>query len=339
MKIILTKLFNNQELSPKEIEKVIKWTTMKAIAPSTIGAFIYALAKKGTTADELTALTRILRSHAQRIELDCKIVDSCGTGADNSQTFNISTASAIVAASAGAKVVKQTNSSITSRTGSSEFIHYLKLQLCTTAEQVKEQVNKNNIAFVHSPQFNKAIQAINPIRQELGIRSTFNFTGPMINPSFPDAQLLGVCEHGMIEKMAQTLLTLGCKRAMVVHGMEPSLDEISICSKTHVFEIKDGRLDEYYITPEDFGIKRAELGTLLGATGLYNANLVTDIFRGKIQDSKQDVIAVNAGAMLYLNEVAKTLQEGIALAYSALSLGKAYEKLMKMSETTQHSVC
>ena len=334
MKNILTKIFNNEILSHEEIEKVFRWALIKAIAPAAIGAFIFGLAKKGVTTEELTSLTKILRSYAQRIDVGCSIVDSCGTGADNSQTFNISTASAIVAASFGAKVVKQTNSSITSRTGSSEFIHYLKLPLCTTEEQVKEQVNKHNIAFVHSPQFNKAVQILNPIRQELGIRSTFNFTGPMINPSFPDAQLVGVCEHSMIEKMANTLNNLGTKRAMIVHGLQPALDEISICSKTHVYEINNGIIREYYLSPEDFGMNVAELKTLLGATALYNANLVIDIFRGKIKDAKVDVIALNAGAMLYLNGIAKTLHDGVILAYSAISSGKAYEKLMSISQAS-----
>ncbi len=327
MKNILTKIFNNETLSYEEIDKVIRWSMQKVIPPSAIGAFIYGITKKGVNVDELTFLTQILRSHAVDLEIEEDIVDSCGTGADNSQSFNISTAAAIVAAAAGAKVIKQTNSCITSRTGSSEFINYLKLPLCSSKEEVQQQFNTHNIAFVHSPKFNKAVEVINPIRQELGIRSIFNFAGPMINPSFPNAQLIGVCDHEMIDKMVQVLKNIGVKRAMIVHGVNPALDEISVCSETHVFELNNGDIREYYMRPSDFGIKMTDIKSILGATPLYNANLVTDIFNGKIKDAKVDIIALNAGAMLYLNGQCKSLADGIILSYAAIDNGKAAEKL------------
>ncbi len=330
MKHILSKLFNDETLTQEDIDKVVRWTVQNIIPPSMIAAFIYAITKKGANTDELTWLTTAIRSYATNLELSGNIVDSCGTGADHSQSFNISTAASIVAAAAGAKVIKQTNSCITSRTGSSEFIHYLKLPLCTTKEEAQQQFNTHNIAFVHSPKFNKFAGIINPIRQELGMRSVFNFIGPMINPAFPNAQLIGVCDHQMIDKIVQVLKNIGVKRAMVVNGVNPVLDEISVCSDTHVFELNNDEIKEYYLKPSDFGIRYSEINALLGATPLYNANLVTDIFNGKIKDAKVDIIAFNAGAMLYLNGLCKNLSDGIVLSYSTINNGKAAEKLLNL---------
>ncbi len=327
MKNILLKTFNNEILSNDDIEKVIRWTVQKIVPPSVVGAMIYGFTKKGLNVDEMTALTLAMRNYAIKIEINENIVDSCGTGADNSQTFNISTAAAIVAAAAGAKVIKQTNSSITSRSGSSDFLSALKIPFCKTSDEVMQQFAANNIAFVHSPSFNKGACALNPIRQELGIRSIFNFVGPMINPSFPNAQLIGVCDHKIIDTMIKVLQNIGVKRAMVVHGISPSIDEISVCSETHVFELKDEQIFEYYLKPQDFGIKQSDLNSILGATPLYNANLVIDIFNNKLKGAKVDVIALNAGAMLYLNGVCKSISDGIVVAYSTINNGLAYEKL------------
>lgn len=329
--LILQKLINKESLTAHEIREFVKNVVDKEVPDSVIGAFILGLTQKGVNLDEIKALVTAMREQALRLDFyDGDVVDSCGTGADLQGTFNISTCSAIVAASAGAKVIKQTNSNITSLSGSSNFIEALGIKLCTTYGEAKEQFENNDICFVHSPSFNRVAGVFNPIRKQLGFRSVFNFLGPVINPSFPNCQLLGVAFPEMAENLIEVLKFLNLKHAMVVHAKEPLLDEISICSPTTVFELKDGGIEKYEIMPEKFGIKRADITALRGATPKYNASLALDIFSGKIKDAKLDVIAMNAGAMIYLSGRAKSHLDGIMKAYSAVNSFKALDKVQAL---------
>lgn len=337
---ILQKLINKEHLSPQEIKGFVSSVVNNEVPSSVIGAFIIGLTQKGVNLDEIKSLVTAMREQAIRLDFyEGDIVDSCGTGADLQSTFNISTTAAIAAAAAGCKVIKQTNSNITSLSGSSNFIEALNINLCKNYEEAKEQFEQNNICFVHSPSFNKVANIFNPIRRELGFRSVFNFMGPIINPSFPNCQLLGVAFPEMAQNLIEVLKFLNLKHAMVVNAKEPLLDEISICSATTVYELKDGEIEIYEITPEKFGIKRAEVSSLRGATPQYNANLSLDIFNGKIKDAKLDVVAMNAGAMIYLSGGAKNHLEGIMKAYSTISRGLALEKVRSLQNSSIINFC
>ena len=327
----LEKLVNNQTLSRENLEIFIDSAAKNEYPQTVIASFITGLTTKGPKLDEIKNLVIAMRKQAIRLDFEHgDVVDSCGTGADLQGTFNISTAAAIVTAAAGGKVIKQTNSNITSRCGSSNFVEALGIKLCKTKEEAEQQFKQHNICFVHSPSFNRAANILNPVRKELGFRSIFNFTGPLINPGFPNYQLLGVSSPEMAKNLIEVLKLLQLKHAMVVNAKNPLLDEISVCSETDVYELKNNEISTYSIKPEDFGIKRADINALKGATPEYNANLVTDIFSGKIKGHKADIIALNAGAMLYLYGLAKNLTDGIMQAYLTIDSGSAMKKLEKL---------
>ena len=327
MKNLLKKLMAKEDLSFDEIKFAVESIAHQEVSEAQIAAFLTAITAKGVSKEEFFALAYNMRNFARRVKTDKYVVDSCGTGADMSGTINISTAASIVANACGANVIKQTNSSITSKCGSTDFLSALGIEIARTPEQALEIFNQKGISFVHSPYFNDFAKVNNPVRQQIGIKTIFNFLGPLINSSFPNAQLLGVSSNEMCDKMAYALQKLGTDRALVVNGLSPNIDEISICSKTRVLELKDGEIKEYQITPEDFGIKRVDLQEIQGGCGVDNARIVTEIFENKRKDARLNVILLNAGAMIYLAGITGTIKEGIGLARENIENGKVLEVL------------
>ena len=333
MKEYIKKILAKEELSFEEINDIVSKIANNEASDAQIGAFLTGITQKGVNKDEFYGFAYAMRKFARRVITNEFVVDSCGTGADFSGTINVSTSAAIVANACGAKVVKQTNSSITSHCGSSDFLHALGIKIVQTPAEALQEFNKNGITFVHSPYFNDFAKVNNPIRQQIGIKTIFNYLGPMINPSFPDAQLLGVSSNEMCAKMAYALNKLGTKRAIVVNGKNPNIDEISLCSESTIFEVKDGNIKEYTAFPEDFGMKRAELKDIQGGSGKDNARIVTEIFKGKRKDSRYDIICLNAGAMLYLYGTVQNMQDGIILAQNAIQSGKVYTVLENLQNS------
>ena len=327
MKCCLKRLAAKEQLSFDEIREIVSKIANDEVSDAQIGAFIMGLTNKGVSKEEFYSLAKSMRDYAIRVKSDKYIVDSCGTGADMSKSINISTTASIVANAAGANVIKQTNSSITSTCGSTDFLSALNIDINRTPEKALEFFNKNGITFVHSPYFNEFAKINNPIRQQLGIKSVFNYLGPLINASFPDAQLLGISSNEMLEKTAYALQKLGTDRALVVNGLNPNLDELSICSETRILELKNGEIEEYIIKPEDFGFRRAELSEIRGGSGIDNALLITEIFSGKRKGAMKDVISMNAGAMIYLAGIKSTLYEGIKYAEEVIENSLAAKKL------------
>ncbi len=333
MKNILRKLVTDNELAFDEIEYAVDSIAHEEASEAQIAAFITALTTKGVSKEEFYALAKSMRKYARRVETGKYIVDSCGTGADGAGTINISTCAAIVANAAGVNIVKQTNSSITSCCGSTDFLHTLGIEIAQTPEKALEQFEKNSITFVHSPYFNDFARINNPIRQQLGFKTVFNYLGPLINASFPQAQLLGCSSNEMLENMAYALQKLGTERALVVNGLEPNVDEISICSKTRVLELKDGKIEEYFISPEDFGMQCADLSQIQGGSGADNTRIFREILNhSTIQPLDHstaaiDVISLNAGAMIYLSGQTPTIFEGVKMAQKAIESGLAAHKL------------
>lgn len=330
MKEIIKKLVNKEDLSFGEIQETVRKIVRAEVFEAQMGAFLVAITQKGVSKEEFYAFAASMREFSNRVVLDKYLVDSCGTGADFSKTINISTASAIVANSCGVNVLKQTNSSITSLSGSTDLLKALNVQIARIPQDAKAQFNKNNISFVHSPYFNDFARVNNPIRQQIGIKTIFNYLGPMINPSFPNAQLLGVSDNSMCDKMVYALQKLGTDRALVVNGLNPNLDEISICSKTAVYELKNNEISYYEVSPEDFGYKTVDISEITGGNGEQNAQIIQKIFEGDITGANRDVICINAGAMIYLAGLSKDMFEGARLAQNAIEGGLAMESLKKL---------
>ncbi len=338
MKYLIQKLVYKENLTFEEIQEAVRSVAQGEVSEAQMGAFLVAISQKNISKEEFFYFASAMRKFSNRIYIDEYIVDSCGTGADLSKTINISTAGAIVANACGVNVLKQTNSAITSLCGSSDLLKNLNIDIVKTPQDAKLQFDKNKIAFVHSPYFNKFAYINNPIRQQIGIKTIFNYLGPLINPAFPNAQLLGVSSFEMCEKMIYALKKLGTERALVVNGLNPNIDEISICSKTVVYELKQGEISLCEISPEDFGFKTVDMSEIQGGNSIQNADIIQNIFKGKIKGAKLNVIAMNAGAMIYLFGIKSNIFEGAQLAKEAIKTGLAYEKLLELqSEKITHS--
>lgn len=330
MKNIIQKLVNNEDLQLEEIQKFVRSVVKREISDAQIGAFLVAITQKGVSKEEFFGFASAMREFSSRVILDKYVVDSCGTGADFAKTINISTASAIVANACGVSVLKQTNSAITSNCGSSDLLKNLGIDMARIPQVAKGQFLENNISFVHSPYFNEFARVNNPIRQQIGIKTIFNYLGPLINPAFPNAQLLGVSSFDMCEKIIYALQKLGTDRALVVNGLNPNLDEISICSKTAVFELKNDKISHYEVSPENFGFKTVNIAEIKGGSGIENAEIIKNIFNGKIKGAKCDVICMNAGAMIYLAGFASDMFEGAKIAQDVIESGLVWENLVKL---------
>ena len=330
VKNMLQKLLNKEHLNARDIEVFVNGIVNNQITDSQIGAFILGLTLKGAELDELKFLVDSIREKSDFLHFNQAVLGCTGTGADFQETFNISTASSIVAAAAGAKVVKKVMPAVIERTGNLEFLKALGVRACITEQEAQKQFSDAGICFVSAQHFNPVENKLFEIRKELAQQSVFNVSDALINYGVSDYQLVGTAILEIAENMAEVLKYLNVKHAMVVNAQNPLLDEISICSETTVFELKDGEIEKYEITPDKFGIKRAEILSLRGATAEYNANLVIDIFSGNIKDSKLDIVAMNAGAMLYLCGEARNHLEGIMKAYTTISNGLALQKVMNL---------
>jgi len=297
-----------------------------------IAALIVALRMKGETPDEITGAAYVMRDKAAHIYAGSRqnLIDTCGTGGDGSNTFNISTVAAFIAAGAGAKVAKHGNRSFSSRSGSADVLESLGVNISLNAEQISVCLKELGIGFLFAPALHNAMKYAATARKQIGIRTIFNIIGPLANPARTTSQLLGVFAPDLTETMAQALKNMGSDRAFVVHGLDP-LDEISICGPTKVSEIRGDKISTYQIVPEDFGFKRAALSDILGGTPDQNAAIANDILNGK-KGVHRDVTVLNAGFALCAAAVTDTPKEGIAAAEKSIDSGAAREKLEKLRE-------
>ncbi len=329
MKKYLKKI--TEDFSFDEINDIVCQIAHGMASDAQIGAFLTGITLKGVNKEEFFAFASAMRKFSRRVITGEPVVDSCGTGADFSGTINISTSAAIVANACGAKVVKQTNSSVTSYCGSSDFLNALGIKIVQNPNDALEEFKKHGITFVHSPYFNDFAKVNNPIRQQIGIKTIFNYLGPLINPAFPEYQLLGVSSNEMCAKMAYALQKLGTKRALVVNGKNPNIDEISLCSDTTVFELNNGQIKEYTLSPKDFGLEVTGIENLKG--GVDNARIVTEIFKGERKDARYDIICLNAGAMLYLYGLSESIFDGMISARKSIDEGLVMRKLLDLQKT------
>jgi anthranilate phosphoribosyltransferase len=301
-----------------------------------IAACIVALRMKGETADEITGAALVMREKATHVIPDGlrrHVIDTCGTGGDGAHTFNISTASAFVAAGAGATVAKHGNRSVSSKCGSADVLEALGVNIGISADRMKQCLDEIGICFLFAPSLHKAMKyAIGP-RKEIGIRTIFNILGPLTNPSLAPAQLLGVFAPELTTTLAIVLKNMGSKRAFVVYGAD-HLDEITTTAETQVAELADGTVRTYTIKPEDFGIKRSLPSALTGGAAEENAVIIREILSGR-HGPQRDIVLLNAGFALAASGIAKDATEGILFAHKSIDSGAAMEKLTSLIDMTK----
>jgi anthranilate phosphoribosyltransferase len=325
----IKKLISPVDLTEEEVIKTMNSIMEGNATPAQIGSFITALRIKGETVEEITGCAKVMRDKAERFvpELDY-FIDTCGTGGDGSNSFNISTASAIVASAGGVPVAKHGNRSVSSMTGCADVLEALGVNINITSEQAKKCIEDIGICFMFAPAFHKSMKYAAGPRKELGIRTIFNVLGPLTNPAGAKGQVMGVFDSKLTETLARVLLKLGTEKAMVVHGMD-GMDEITTTTSTIVSEVKDGSVISYEIKPEDFGIKACSKEDLKGGDSKANGEIITSIFKGE-KGAKRDIVLLNSAAALYIGKKVQSIKEGIQLAGEIIDTGKASDKLQQL---------
>ena len=330
----IIKLSNGHNLTYDEAKDVMELIMTDRVTPVQTAAFLTALHMKGETIEEITGAAVCMREHAEKLDYSDEALEIVGTGGDASDTFNISTASAIVAAAGGCKVAKHGNRAASSKCGSADVLEALGININHSAEESIVMLDELGFCFLFAQKYHSSMKYVAPVRKEIGIRTVFNVLGPLSNPASAKRQLLGVYDEELVKPMAQVLINLGVTKGMSVHGLD-GIDEISACAPTKVCEFTDGRIESYTIRPEDFGFVSCEAGELKGDTPDENAQIIRDIFSGKERGGKYNAVCMNSGAALYIDEKAANLDEGVALAKELIDSGKVREKLDAIIEKSQ----
>lgn len=335
IKDILKTLVERKNLQEQEAKEVMGEIMEGKVTSAQIASFLTALRMKGETVSEITGFARAMleKVNAFDIEKDT-LVDTCGTGGDDLNTFNISTAVAFVVAGAGLTVAKHGNRALSSKCGSADVLETLGMKLTASKEKVKECLEEVGIAFLFAPCCHPAMKYALAPRQEMGMRTVFNILGPLINPLGANVRLMGVHSSSLTEPLARVLKNLGVRSAFVVWG-EDGLDEISINARTRITELKEGKLETYYLQPEDFGMKRSSLKELGGGSREENACILKNILTGA-KGPKRDIVLVNAAACLLAAERAASLKEAVKIAKDSIDSGKANEKLESLINFTNN---
>ncbi|MDD5449543.1 MAG: anthranilate phosphoribosyltransferase [Candidatus Omnitrophica bacterium] len=327
IKEAIDKLAKRIDLNGEETAQVFEEIMTGAATPIQIAAFITALRMKGETVSEISAAARVMRNKAARVTLSeqVDIIDTCGTGGDVSNTFNISTATALVVAGCGIKVAKHGNRCVSSQCGSADVLEELGVKIDLPPERVKQCIEKIGIGFMFAPVFHGAMKFASEPRKQIGIRTIFNILGPLSNPAGANYQIIGVYRPELTETMAKVLAALGAAGAMVVHSHD-GLDEISISAKTKITELRNKKIRTYYVQPTNFGLRRAPISFIKGGTRQENAAIIMDILNSK-KGPKRDVVLMNASAALMVMEEARNFKEGVRIAAEAIDSRRALEKL------------
>lgn len=348
LKEAIARVVRGEDLAEEEMERAMGEIMTGRATPAQIGSFITALRIKGETVDEITGAAKAMRARARKINLNNHLVnidrdeinveeetilDTCGTGGDGTNTFNVSTATAFVAAGAGVKVAKHGNRAVSSQCGSADVLLNLGVKLDINHASVEECIREIGIGFLYAPLFHGAMKYATGPRQEIGLRTIFNLLGPLTNPAGATAQVLGVYSAELTEKMAMVLGRLGTREAFVVFG-EGTFDEISICGPTRISHLKEGHVATFKMTPEEYGLKRAEPGAIRGGSARDNARIIREILEGR-KGARRDMVLLNAAAALVAAGLAGDLHDGIQRAEFSIDSGRAREKLEALVDFTQ----
>ncbi len=331
-KSALNQLLNRQDLSHDAMLQVMQQVMGGELTPAQISALLIALRFKGETVEEIAAAATVMRTLSTKVDIADKtyLIDTCGTGGDGIQTFNVSTVSAFVAAAAGAKVAKHGGRSVSSTCGSADVLEVLGVNVNLTPEQVANAVNDIGIGFMFAPNHHSAMKHAAPVRRELGVRTIFNLLGPLTNPASAKRQVMGVFDKTLTGKLAQVLQKLGSEHVLVVHGAD-GMDEISFTGDSFIAELKDGKVTEYTVNPSQFGMPLHQLKDIQIENAEQSKAMILDVLHGKQAQGKQaaarDIVLLNAGAAIYVAGVVDSLQAGIHKAAEVIDSGEALEKL------------
>jgi anthranilate phosphoribosyltransferase len=290
-----------------------------------MSAYLTALSMKGETIEEVTASAEAMRSHCIKLLNDYDVLEIVGTGGDGSNSFNISTTASIVISAAGVPVAKHGNRAASSKSGAADVLEALGVNINVSPQESAEILNKINLCFLFAQNYHIAMKYVAPIRKELGIPTIFNILGPLANPAGATMQVMGVYNESLVKPLTEVLHNLGVKKALVVYGQD-KLDEISVSAPTSVCEIKNGKILDYIIKPEDFGFERCSKKDLVGGDPNFNANITKSILNGN-KGPKRNAVVINAAAGLYVAGKVKSLNEGVLMAEELIDTGKAKKQL------------
>lgn len=325
IKEAIIKLTNKENLSYEEAKAVMNEIMSGEASDVQKSAYLTALTMKGETIDEITGSAEEMRNHAVQLSHEGDVLEIVGTGGDKSDSFNISTTSSLVIASAGVPVAKHGNRAASSKSGAADVLESLGVNITISPQKSAELLQNIGICFLFAQSYHTAMKYVGPIRKELGIRTIFNILGPLANPASANLQVMGVYDESLVEPLAKVLSNLGVKRALVVYGQD-RLDEISASAETSVCEVKDGTFKSYTISPEQFGLIRCKKEELTGGTSDENAAITKAVLAGE-QGARRTAVVLNAGAGLYVAGKADSIEAGVRLAEELIDSGKAEKKL------------
>lgn len=325
IKNAIYKIVNGQDLDLDTTKSVMEQIMNGEASNAQIGSFLTAMRMKGESIEEITACAMVMRDKCTKLKTGMDVLDIVGTGGDEAQTFNISTISALVVSAAGVPVAKHGGRSVSSKCGSADLLEALGIKIDIDAAKSEQILHKIGLCFMFAPTYHASMKYAAPVRRELAIRTIFNILGPLSNPAGANTQLLGVYDENLVEPLARVLLNLGVKRAMVVHGHD-GLDEVTLCSTTTVCEVYEGRLNSFFLDPEQLGFQKCTPEELVGGNPDENAQIALDILNGH-KGPKRDIVLLNSAVCLYMFHSHTTLRDCVKLAAEIIDNGKAKAQL------------
>ena len=326
IKEAIVKLINKEDLPSETVEQVMDEIMTGQASQILMASYLTALEAKGATVEEITASAKGMRKAGTLLKHKDVVFEIVGTGGDRSNSFNISTTSSIVIASAGVKVAKHGNRAASSKSGAADCFEALGVKIALEVEQMEQVLEECGMCFLFAQKYHSAMKYVGPVRKELGIKTVFNILGPLTNPAAAEREVMGVYDESLVEPLAHVLSNLGVKRGMTVYGTD-RLDEVSISAPTKVCEFEDNNFKTYTIKPEDFGLTTADKSEITGGSGEDNAKITLGILKGEIKGAKRDVVLLNSACGLYAAGKAESITEGVKQAAELIDSGKALQKL------------
>ncbi len=334
-KIALQRLIDHTDFSHEDMLEIMRQIMSGEFTTTQIAGFLMALRVKGETVTEIAAAAQVMRELSSKVVIDDRahLIDTCGTGGAPNKAFNVSTASAFVAAGAGARIAKHGGRAASSKSGSADVLEALGVNIGLSAEQVARCVNEAGIGFMFAPNHHAAMKYAAPVRRELGVRTLFNLLGPMTNPAGAKRQVLGVFHRDLVPLLAQTLHTLGSEHVMVVHSAD-DMDEISFSADTYVAELKAGAITEYTLNPVQFGMPLHDINSIRVESAQHSSEIILEVFSGQ-KGPARDIVLLNAGAAIYVSGLASDLKAGLVKAAQSIDSGAAQTKLQQLKALSQ----
>ena len=329
----IKKVIEGENLTTEEATAAMDSIMSGESTQAQIGSYLTALRMKGETIEEITGSAKGMREKCLQLVGKGDLMDIVGTGGDCTNTFNVSTVSSFVVAAAGIKIAKHGNRSVSSKCGSADVLEALGVKLDITKEQNEKVLKDTGMCFMFAPVYHSAMKYVATARKELGVRTIFNILGPLANPAYANLQIMGVYSDELVEPMAQVLSNLGVKRAMVVHG-EDGVDEVSICGKTKVCEVREGGLRSYTINPEELGLHLAKPEDIKGGLAEENKEITLSILKGE-KGAKRDMVLINSAVAIYIALENRTLAECVEMAAGIIDSGKAFAKMQEFVTATK----